>query len=287
MTDDRRLMTVHASRVVVYVSARGERPPGHGPIVPPAAMSDRQREHGPAVVPERAPTHVIVGERPRHPRGAPGAPRNPEPGVARIAPTAVVMRGPRPRVEADPCPAVRPDRRPRTVGVRAPLGSDRGIPDVSVRRVVLPRPVLIECVPVGLQIRRKVASRPRSRSLPLNMVHRAGEEPDARRRHRFHFGVFADLDAASIRERRSRRGLRPCAHDRRARTACSGWPVPRRRRVRASPHCRRLRDTPEARPLARIRPRFRPTRSSSRNTRVEGGRAKGWGRHGPSNRQQG
>jgi hypothetical protein len=72
-----------------------------------------------------------------------------------------------------------------------------------MRLGVLPRAVAIEGVAVGLEIGRQVRRRHRGAGLSrpsLHVIHRPGEQADARRRHRFDERVFADFDRGAVRE---------------------------------------------------------------------------------------
>src|SRR5689334_21851983 len=62
----------------------------------------------------------------------------------RKIPAPEMMRRPREWIETDPRPAERPQRDPPPVVVRTPIRGDARIPHVAVRRLVLPRPILIE-----------------------------------------------------------------------------------------------------------------------------------------------
>ena len=68
---------------------------------------------------------------------------------------------------------------------------------------VLPCAVAIERVAVGLQLLRQVFRGYRRAGLgraPLDVIHRSGEQPDARRRHCLDHRVFADFDGGAVRE---------------------------------------------------------------------------------------
>src|SRR5207249_3062979 len=64
----------------------------------------------------------------------------------------VMVRRPGPRIGAHPCPSIPRKRFPEAVIVRAPGWSDAGIPDISVRRVVLPAAVAIQCAAVAAKV---------------------------------------------------------------------------------------------------------------------------------------
>src|SRR5262245_4323488 len=132
------------------------RPRQNRPSRPRSAEAIREREDGSAVEAKRAPTHVTWGGRPGDPRRPPRASWNPEPAVAREAPASVVVRGPAPQVRANPRVTVTGDRGPVAVIVRLPTRRDRRVPHVAVRRVVLPRSVLIERAAVDVELGRQM-----------------------------------------------------------------------------------------------------------------------------------
>src|SRR5438477_2605710 len=132
------------------------RPGDDRPPVPRVPNANRQREQRPVVETERTPAHVSWGRSPGHPAGPPVATRNPEPPIAVITPSAVVVRRPRPEVDPDPGPPVRLNRRPVSVVIRLPSGGDDWIPHRTVASILLPGAVLIERSAVHPQFRGKV-----------------------------------------------------------------------------------------------------------------------------------
>src|SRR5260370_20843197 len=131
----------------------------HGPTVPAAGKPMRVREHRAPVEAEWAPAHEAGCLPPGHPRWAPRAAGNPEPAAARKSPAAEMMRRPRPVVHPDPGPAPWLVRSPVAVVIRAPVGRNRGIPDMPVLRRVLPRPVSLERAAVHVQVTGQIRGR--------------------------------------------------------------------------------------------------------------------------------
>ena len=117
------------------------------------------REHRAVVPAERAPAHVARGVAPRYVRRGPVRRRNPEPGVRREPPAAVVMRRVAERISGDPGVAVRRIGRPAAVVIRTPAGRHARIPDVPVGRLILPVAVLIERRRVAGHVLRQVLRR--------------------------------------------------------------------------------------------------------------------------------
>src|SRR5262245_10865560 len=109
-----------------------------------------------SVKPERTPADEARRAGPGHPGGAPPAPRNPEPAVPGESPPPEMMGRPRPHIETNPRPTPRFVRSPVAVIIRPPLRPHRGVPDIAVRRVVLPRAVAIKGAAVYLQILRQI-----------------------------------------------------------------------------------------------------------------------------------
>src|SRR5437773_6921920 len=122
----------------------------------PATVATVVDERGPIAIAEGAPTYVARTDRPRHPRRPPSRGGNPVPAeTSRVAPPAVVERGPTPAFIGHPRPAIgRPD--PPAVRIGLPAGSDAGAPHVADLGFVVPGAVGLQLAGVRCDLFGKV-----------------------------------------------------------------------------------------------------------------------------------
>ena len=171
-----------------------------------------------AVEAERAPAHVVRPPPPTtptpRPRCGPGIQNQ---ALRRDSPTG---RSDASATTRRRCRSTSSRRTARPTRSRSSTAASPARPS-DTRRTrtarVLPRAVAIERAAVGLQILRQVLRGHRRAGLgraPLDVIHRSGEQPDARRRHGFDQRVFADFDARCRPGTGSRRARPRCAADR-------------------------------------------------------------------------